>query len=92
MFDTLIIGDSFHVTITFDIFAGVGAATNGVLTFMLGGPSESYERAKPLLEKMGKNVFHCGNHGAGQATKICNNMLLAIEMIGTSEVLLMAQK
>jgi 3-hydroxyisobutyrate dehydrogenase len=74
------------------VSGGVGAATNGVLTFMVGGPGNSYEQAKPLLEKMGKNVFHCGDVGAGQATKICNNMLLAISMIGTSEILLLAQK
>lgn len=71
---------------------GVGAATNGVLTFMVGGLSESFDRAKPVLDLMGKNVIHCGSHGAGQATKICNNMLLAIGMIGTSEVLHLAQK
>lgn len=64
--------------------AGAAAAT---LTFMVGGSAADVERGRALLEKMGKNVFHAGGPGAGQATKICNNMLLAIQMIGTSEAL-----
>ena len=71
---------------------GVGAATKGVLTFMVGGSKESYDRATPLLECMGKAVMHCGESGAGQATKICNNMLLAISMIGVSEALQLGVK
>ena len=68
-------------------FLGVGAATKGILTFMVGGPKESCDQATPLLECMGRAVFYCGDSGAGQAAKICNNMLLAISMIGTSEAL-----
>ncbi|MCW5833704.1 MAG: 3-hydroxyisobutyrate dehydrogenase [Labilithrix sp.] len=64
--------------------AGAAAAT---LTFMVGGAAADVERARAVLEKMGKNVFYAGGTGAGQATKICNNMLLAILMIGTSEAL-----
>ncbi len=64
--------------------AGAAAAT---LTFMVGGTTADVERARVVLEKMGKNIFHAGSAGAGQTTKICNNMLLAIQMIGTSEAL-----
>lgn len=64
--------------------AGAAAAT---LTFMVGGTTADAERARPVLEKMGKNVLFAGEAGAGQATKICNNMLLAIQMIGTAEAL-----
>lgn len=64
----------------------VGAAA-GTLTFIIGGKEAAVERAKPVLEKMGKNFMHAGGHGAGQIAKICNNMLLAILMIGTSEAL-----
>ena len=53
---------------------------------------DSFERARPVLECMGKNIVHCGDSGAGQATKICNNMLLAIEMIGTSEALQLGRR
>ena len=66
---------------------GTGAAKKGILTFMVGGGSEPFEKAKPLLECMGKNVVLCGTTGSGQAAKICNNMLLGISMIGTSEAL-----
>ncbi|KAL5508823.1 hypothetical protein EMCRGX_G004075 [Ephydatia muelleri] len=69
------------------VSGGVGAAKRGALTFMVGGAVDSFERARPVLECMGKNIVHCGDSGAGQATKICNNMMLAIEMIGTSEAL-----
>ena len=71
---------------------GVGAAKRGALTFMVGGAAESFDRAHPVLECMGKNIVHCGEGGAGQATKICNNMMLAIEMIGTSEALQLGKR
>lgn len=64
--------------------AGAAAAT---LTFIVGGDDSALERARPLFEKMGKNIFHAGASGAGQMAKICNNMLLAIQMIGTAEAL-----
>jgi 3-hydroxyisobutyrate dehydrogenase len=69
------------------VSGGVGAATAGTLTFIVGGSKSGFDRAKPLLDLMGKNVVHCGENGAGQATKICNNMMLGISMIGTSEAL-----
>ena len=69
------------------VSGGVAGATNGTLSFMVGGSSEHFELAKPLLEKMGKNIFHAGEVGAGQIAKVCNNMLLSILMVGTSEAL-----
>ena len=69
------------------VSGGTGGAMAGTLTFMVGGSSPDLERARPLLEKMGQNIFHAGAAGAGQAAKICNNMLLGILMIGTSEAL-----
>lgn len=69
------------------VSGGTGGAAAGTLTFIVGGSQENFERAKPFLECMGKNIFHAGDAGAGQVAKICNNMLLAIHMIGTSEAL-----
>lgn len=69
------------------VSGGVAAAQAGTLTFICGGEANNYERAKPILEAMGKNIFHAGASGAGQVAKICNNMLLAIHMIGTAEAL-----
>ena len=69
------------------VSGGTAGAAAGTLTFIVGGESDALERARPLLEKMGKNIFHAGDHGAGQVAKICNNMLLAIHMIGTAEAL-----
>jgi len=69
------------------VSGGTGGATAGTLTFMVGGDATHLERARPLLQHMGKNIFHAGKAGAGQAAKICNNMLLGILMIGTSEAL-----
>ena len=64
---------------------GVGGATAGTLTFMVGGPGEGFERARPVLEAMGQNIFHAGDAGTGAAAKICNNMMLAVQMIAVSE-------
>jgi len=69
------------------VSGGTAAAAAGTLTFMVGGESGYLERARPLLQAMGKNLFHAGASGAGQVAKVCNNMLLAIHMIGTSEAL-----
>lgn len=69
------------------VSGGTGGAVAGTLTFMVGGEAADLERARPVLEKMGANIFHAGGVGAGQAAKICNNMLLGILMIGTSEAL-----
>ncbi|MDM0045964.1 3-hydroxyisobutyrate dehydrogenase [Variovorax dokdonensis] len=69
------------------VSGGTGGAIAGTLTFMVGGAPADLERARPVLEKMGANIFHAGEAGAGQTAKICNNMLLGILMIGTSEAL-----
>lgn len=69
------------------VSGGVGGAKAGTLTFIVGGSAEHFERAKTVLEAMGKNLFHAGDVGAGQVAKICNNMLLSILMAGTSEAL-----
>jgi len=74
------------------VSGGVGGAAAGTLTFMVGGDAPAFERARPVLEKMGKNIFHAGGAGNGQAAKICNNMLLAISMIGTCEAFVLAEK
>ena len=74
------------------VSGGVGGATAGTLTFMCGGPDAAFGRAKPVLEKMGKNIFHAGGPGNGQAAKICNNMLLGISMIGVCEAFVLAEK
>ncbi|MBY0453856.1 MAG: 3-hydroxyisobutyrate dehydrogenase [Burkholderiaceae bacterium] len=69
------------------VSGGTGGAIAGTLTFMVGGDAAVLERAQPLLEKMGANIFHAGSVGAGQTAKICNNMLLGILMAGTSEAI-----
>jgi len=74
------------------VSGGIAAANAGTLTFMVGGTNEAFARAKPVLSAMGKAVIHAGGAGAGQAAKICNNMLLGIHMIGTCEAFTMAQK
>lgn len=74
------------------VSGGVGGAEAGTLTFMCGGSEKAFERAKPLLEKMGRRVVLAGGPGAGQAAKICNNMLLAVSMIGTCEAFVLAEK
>ena len=79
--------DSGHALIDAPVSGGVGGATAGTLTFICGGDAAAVERARPVLTAMGKNVFHAGANGAGQVAKICNNMLLAIHMIGTCEAL-----
>lgn len=71
------------------VSGGTAGAAAGTLAFMCGGPVEDFERAKTVLEAMGTNIFHAGDHGAGSVAKICNNMLLAIHMAGTAEALAM---
>tara|TARA_A100001391_G_scaffold108388_1_gene72805 strand:- start:25398 stop:26294 length:897 start_codon:yes stop_codon:yes gene_type:complete len=71
------------------VSGGVGGAKAGTLTFICGGPEAAVEQARPVLDAMGKNVFRAGDSGAGQVAKICNNMLLAVHMIGTAEALQM---
>ncbi|QFU15248.1 3-hydroxyisobutyrate dehydrogenase [Microvirga thermotolerans] len=74
------------------VSGGVGGAKGATLTFMAGGPAEAFARAEPILSRMGKKVVHCGEAGAGQAAKICNNMILGISMIGVAEAFVLAEK
>jgi 3-hydroxyisobutyrate dehydrogenase len=74
------------------VSGGVAGAEAATLAFMCGGSDEAFARAKPVLEKMGKRIVHAGGPGAGQAAKICNNMLLAISMIGTCEAFALGEK
>jgi 3-hydroxyisobutyrate dehydrogenase len=74
------------------VSGGIAAANAGTLTFMVGGSDEAFRRAEPVLQPMGKAVIHAGGPGAGQTAKICNNLLLAIHMIGTAEAMRMAEK
>ncbi len=69
------------------VSGGVGGAKAGTLTFIVGGSAENFQRANDVLSAMGKNLFHAGDVGAGQIAKICNNMLLSVLMVGTSEAL-----
>jgi 3-hydroxyisobutyrate dehydrogenase len=74
------------------VSGGTTGAQNATLTFMVGGTPEAFSCGKPILEAMGKNIVHAGGPGAGQAVKICNNMMLAINMVGAAEGFLLAQK
>jgi 3-hydroxyisobutyrate dehydrogenase len=74
------------------VSGGVGGAAAGTLTFMCGGTTEAFARAEPILQAMGKNIFHAGDAGAGQAAKVCNNLMLAIQMIAVSEGFGLAEK
>lgn len=69
------------------VSGGTGGATAGTLTFIVGGTDSDFEQVKPVLQAMGKNIFHAGDVGAGQVAKICNNMLLGILMAGTAEAI-----
>jgi 3-hydroxyisobutyrate dehydrogenase len=74
------------------VSGGVAAAAAGTLAFMCGGSADTFEKARIILADMGKNIFHAGPAGAGQVAKGCNNMLLAIHMIGTCEALEMGSR
>lgn len=74
------------------VSGGIGGAADGTLTFMVGGEKASYDKATPILELMGAKLVHCGEGGAGQSAKICNNMLLGITMIGACEAFALAEK
>src|SRR6476661_5889330 len=74
------------------VSGGIAAAEAGTLTFMAGGTDAAFDRARPFLESMGKAVIHAGDAGAGQAAKICNNMLLGATMVATCEAFAMAKK
>ena len=72
------------------VSGGTAGAAQGTLSFMIGGEKSHYERALPILKAMGSNLFHAGEAGCGQVAKMCNNMLLAIQMTGTAEALALA--
>lgn len=74
------------------VSGGTGGAAAGTLTFMVGGESDAFDKARPALDIMGGKLVHCGEGGAGQAAKICNNMLLGISMIGACEAFALASK
>jgi len=74
------------------VSGGVVGAQESTLSFIVGGAENNVERARPLLEKMGSNIFHAGSNGAGQVAKVCNNMLLAIHMCGTAEAIALGVK
>jgi 3-hydroxyisobutyrate dehydrogenase len=74
------------------VSGGTGGAKGATLTFMCGGQDKAFAAAKPVLEKMGKKIVHCGGAGAGQAAKICNNMILGVSMIAVSEAFALAEK
>jgi 3-hydroxyisobutyrate dehydrogenase len=74
------------------VSGGIAAAAGGTLTFMVGGTNEAFERARPFLEPMAKAVIHAGALGAGQAAKICNNMILGATMVATCEAFVLAEK
>ena len=74
------------------VSGGVAGAKAATLTFMVGGSAEAFARGKPVLERMGKRVVHCGDAGNGQAAKICNNMILGASMIAVSEAFVLGEK
>lgn len=74
------------------VSGGTTGATAGTLTFMVGGEAEAFARAKPFIESMGKNIVHAGPSGAGQAAKVCNNLILGIAMAGVGEAFALADK
>lgn len=74
------------------ISGGTAGAAAGTLTFMVGGSDADFARAKPILEGMGSNIIHAGDSGAGQAAKICNNMVLGVSMIAVSEAFMLAKR
>ncbi|MFT6459737.1 3-hydroxyisobutyrate dehydrogenase [Pseudophaeobacter arcticus] len=74
------------------VSGGIGGAAGGTLTFMAGGSAEAFAKAKPLFDIMGQKAVHCGEAGAGQSAKICNNMILGVTMIATCEAFALADK
>ncbi|WP_424979517.1 3-hydroxyisobutyrate dehydrogenase [Leisingera sp. S232] len=80
------------LTVDAPVSGGIGGAAGGTLTFMAGGSSEAFAAAEPLFDIMGQKAVHCGEDGAGQAAKICNNMILGVTMIATCEAFALADK
>jgi 3-hydroxyisobutyrate dehydrogenase len=85
-------GDAGLMPLDAPVSGGTSGAAAGTLTFMVGGSKAAFDKALPLLSVMGGKVVHCGDGGAGQAAKICNNMLLGISMIGACEAFALAEK
>ncbi|MEN3396749.1 3-hydroxyisobutyrate dehydrogenase [Brucella melitensis] len=81
-----------HLSIDAPVSGGTGGAAAGTLTVMAGGSEEAFKRGEPILQPMAGKIVHCGGDGAGQAAKICNNMILGISMIGVSEAFVLAEK
>ena len=88
----LFAGNQGYAMVDAPVSGGIAAANGGTLTFMVGGAQDDFARAEPILSVMGKAVIHAGKSGAGQAAKICNNMLLGASMIATCETFAMAEK
>jgi 3-hydroxyisobutyrate dehydrogenase len=87
-----IAADGGFLAVDAPVSGGIAAAAAGTLTFMVGGAAAAFERAEPFLSAMGKAVIHAGASGAGQAAKICNNMILGATMVATCEAFLLARK
>jgi len=81
-----------HLSVDAPVSGGTGGAAAGTLTFMAGGSDDAFGKAEPILKPMAGKIVHCGGDGAGQAAKICNNMILGISMIGVSEAFVLAEK
>ncbi|MBB6406681.1 3-hydroxyisobutyrate dehydrogenase [Arthrobacter sp. AZCC_0090] len=81
-----------HRSVDAPVSGGVVGAEAGTLTFMVGALPEDFETVKPILELMGRRIVHCGDHGAGQAAKVCNNMILGVSMIAVSEAFVLGEK
>src|ERR1700728_3559063 len=79
-------------TLDAPVYGGVGGAKAATLTFMVGGSAAAFAHGKPVLERMGKRVVHCGEAGNGQVAKICNNMILGVSMIAVSEAFVLGEK
>ncbi len=80
------------LTLDAPVSGGTGGATAATLTFMVGGSEAAFAAGQPVLSKMGKRIVHCGGEGAGQAAKICNNMILGISMAGVAEAFVLAER
>jgi len=81
-----------HAMVDAPVSGGVGGAAAGTLTFMVGGSDAAFARAQPFLAAMGQTIVHAGGPGTGQAAKICNNMMLGIQMISVCEAMVLAEK
>ena len=85
-------GEAGYAIVDAPVSGGIAAANGGTLTFMVGGSDDAFKRAEPILSAMGKAVIHAGDSGAGQAAKICNNMLLGSSMVATCETFKLAER